>query len=227
MTWCQLNISWVSIGVFIVCLSIIPLFILNLLLYAHGVSESNNTHLLVLIKHFCHTEKYSSINIHAGAPEDAGVCPPRTNLQKLLELRKLKWLLLVKTQFMSNSQIKKRKQPRLKGWKKRKRFDIDCCGVNVTQLATLFRMSACWFPSEQLKLSAESKTRTHIQKNANGDGWRKGMWHTVYVSSDITSHHPPWSFIPSAAHPNNPIISSWSPEAPLIIVATKERHRFP
>lgn len=84
----------------------------------------------------------------------------------------------------------KRKQPRLKGWKKRKWFSIDCGGVNVTQLATLFRMSACWFPSEQLKLSAESKTRTHIQRNANGDGWRKGMWHTVYVSSDITSHHP-------------------------------------
>lgn len=88
----------------------------------------------------------------------------------------------------------KRKQPRLKGWKNRKRFAIDCGGVNVTQLATLFRMSACWFPSEQFKLSAESKTRTHVQKNANGDGWRKGMWHTVYVSSDITSHHPPLIF---------------------------------
>lgn len=87
----------------------------------------------------------------------------------------------------------KRKQPRLKGWKRRKRVSIDFGGVNVTQLETLFRMSACWFPSEQLKLSAESKTRTHIQKNANGDGWRKGMWHTVCVfRHHITS--PPLIF---------------------------------
>lgn len=147
--------------------------------------------------------------------------------KKLLELRKLKWLFLVQNTIYEQIVNQKRKQPRLKGWKKQKRFAIDCGGVNVTQLATLFRMSACWFPSEQLKLHTESKTRTHIKKNANGDGWRKGMWHTVYVSSDITSHHPPWSFMPSAAHPNNPIISSWSPEAPLIIVATKEPHRFP